>query len=86
MVRPEPQDNSRGQEESERKERYEDRREREGVGRINEEGAPSSGKCSRRFCKMKTEKHLVKSVKMETISWTLQKNILADAKLQWAPE
>ena len=86
MVRPEPQDNSRGQEESEKKERYEDRREREGVGRINEEGVPSSGKCSRRFCKMKTEKQLVKSVKMETISWTLQKNILADAKLQWAPE
>lgn len=34
-----------------------------------------------KFCKIKIE-----LVKMETFSWKLQKNVMANTKLQWALE
>lgn len=53
---------------------------------INEEQVPTVASAAKKFCKIKMEKRLVESVKMETISWTLQKNVMAEAKLQWLPE
>lgn len=50
-----------------------------------EERVPAVASAADKFCKIKMEKYLVESVKMET-SMTLQKNIMAEAKLLWPPE
>lgn len=58
----------------------------EGLGGISEERVPAVASAADKFCKIKMEKYLVESVKMETTAWTLQKNIMAEAKLLWPPE
>ena len=82
-MRSESRDNGRGQEAAER---WELRREGEGLGSISEERVPVVASAVDQFCKIKMKKRLVESVKMETTVWTLQKNILAETKLLWLPE
>lgn len=82
-MRLEPRDNGRGQEEAER---WEVRREGEGLGGISEGRVPAVASAADKFCKIKMKKYLVESVKMETTAWTLQKNIMAEAKLLWPQE
>lgn len=82
-MRSESRDNGRGQEAAER---WELRREGEGLGSISEERVPAVASAADQFCKIKMKQRLVESVKMETTVWTLQKNIMAETRLLWLPE
>lgn len=56
------------------------------MGSIHEERVPTAASAAEKFCNVRMEKRLVESVNMETIPRTLQKNVMAEARLQEVPE